>query len=90
MRWNEAVLVVTPLDAALPFLGERLRRGYARVRVALLLGVSLLGALGVLVQPLWVPILVAFMPLAVVAFDRPRALSGERTDGAAAATAPSA
>src|SRR6185436_5612294 len=27
VRWNEAVLVVTPLDAALPLLGPALRRG---------------------------------------------------------------
>jgi hypothetical protein len=59
-----------------------MRRRYAQVRVALLLGVSLLGAVGVLVQPLWVPILVAFMPLAVLAFDLPRVLFGARDPAA--------
>ncbi len=88
VRWNEAVLVVTPLDAALPLLREAWRRRYAQLRVALLLGVSLLGAIGVLVQPLWVPILVAFMPLAVIAFDLPRALFGPREGGAASSADP--
>ncbi len=37
LRWNENVFVFVPFDIALPFLGEQRRRGYARVRVAMLL-----------------------------------------------------
>jgi uncharacterized protein DUF4105 len=75
LRWNEAVLVFTPLDLALPFLGARRRQRYARVRVGLLVLASLLCAIGILHQPLWVPIVVAFMPLAILAFDLPRPMA---------------
>ncbi|MBA3460524.1 MAG: DUF4105 domain-containing protein [Deltaproteobacteria bacterium] len=68
MRWNEAVLVLVPFDLALPFLGETRRRKYARVRVMMLLAISALCAIGVLHQPLWIPILTAIVPLAVVGF----------------------
>lgn len=72
-EWNECILVLAPTDIALPFLRPRWRRGYARVRVAIMLLASMLAAVGVLVQPLWVPILVAFLPLAILAFDLPPA-----------------
>lgn len=71
LQWNECALAVIPLDIVLPFLRPRWRRGYARVRVAILLLASLLCAIGVLVQPLWVPILIAFLPLSIIAFDLP-------------------
>lgn len=71
LRWNENVFVFVPFDIALPFLGERRRRGYARVRLVMLLLVSLLDVIGVFHQPLWIPILTAFIPLAVIAFDWP-------------------
>lgn len=71
LQWNECALAVIPLDLVLPFLGPRKRRTYARGRVAILLLASLLCAIGVLVQPLWVPILVAFVPLSILAFDLP-------------------
>ena len=74
VRWNEAVFVVMPFDIALPFLGERKRRGYARIRVVMLLLVSLLDAIGVFHQPLWIPVLSVMMPMAIVAFDLPHAL----------------
>lgn len=77
IRWNEVLLVLMPFDLVLPFLGDARRRRYAQLRVAGLLLVSLLCAIGVLAQPLWVPILVAFMPLAVLAFDLPRVLFGD-------------
>jgi hypothetical protein len=70
VRWNEAVLVMVPFDLALPFLGETRRRKYARVRVVMLLAISALCAIGILHQPLWVPILTAIVPLAVVGFWR--------------------
>lgn len=68
VRWNEVVFVLMPLDVVLPFLGaERLRR-YARVRVIGLVLVSLLCAIGIFHQPLWIPILTAFVPLGLLAF----------------------
>lgn len=79
LRWNEAVFVLMPFDLALPFLAPGWRRRYARIRVVGLLLVSALVALGVLHQPLWIPILTAIMPLAIIAF-------GDRsTTGAGAA-----
>lgn len=71
LQWNECALAVIPTDIVLPFLRPAWRRGYARVRVAVMVLASLLCAVGVLVQPLWVPILVAFIPLSIIAFDLP-------------------
>ena len=72
VRWNEAVFVFVPFDAVLPFLRPERRRRYALLRLAMVTIVSLLGALGVLHQPLGVPILTAFMPLAIIALVRAR------------------
>jgi hypothetical protein len=74
VRWNEVVLVLMPLDLALPFLGPTKRRSYSRVRVAGLMLVSLLAAVGVFHQPLWIPVLAAFVPHAILAFDLPHGL----------------
>jgi hypothetical protein len=74
VRWNEVALVLVPLDFALPFLGPARRRAYSRVRVAGLMGVSMLAAVGVFHQPLWIPILAAFVPHAILAFDLPHGL----------------
>lgn len=63
LRVNEACLLFWPSDVALPFLSPRRRMLYARVRVGAIVLVSLLAAVGILVQPLWLPILVAFVPL---------------------------
>jgi hypothetical protein len=70
VRWNENVLVFVPLDIVLPFLSLARRRRYARVRVAGLLLASALCAIGLLHQPLWIPILSALLPLAIIAFDQ--------------------
>lgn len=72
LQWNECGLAVIPTDIVLPFLGPSKRRIYARARLAILLVSSLLCAAGVLVQPLWIPILIAFLPLSILAFDLPR------------------
>ena len=72
LRWNEAVLVLTPVDAVLPWLSNSRRRRYTQVRVLGLLLVSSLCALGILHQPLWIPILTAVMPLTLIAFPRRR------------------
>jgi hypothetical protein len=74
LRWNEAVFVFMPLDLALVVVGPVRRRQYARVRVAVLALVSLLLAVGVFRQPLWIPIIVAFIPMIIVA--RPTAIGG--------------
>ncbi|HUJ58030.1 MAG TPA: DUF4105 domain-containing protein [Kofleriaceae bacterium] len=71
VRWNEAVFVLMPLDVVLPLLRPARRRTYARVRVIGLALVSALVAIGIFHQPLWIPILSAFMPLAIVAFSEP-------------------
>ena len=68
VRWNENVLVLVPFDAVLPFLSEAKRRRYAQLRCAQLAFVSALRGVGVLVQPLWVPVLTAFVPLFIIAF----------------------
>ena len=68
LRWNEAVLVLVPLDLALPLFSVTGRRRYARIRIACLLAVSALAAIGVLHQPLFVPISWALVPLAIIAF----------------------
>jgi hypothetical protein len=74
VRWNEAVLVLVPFDVVLPLLGADRRRRYARARVIGLLAVSALTAIGVFHQPLWIPILTAIMPLAIIAFELPHPL----------------
>ena len=70
VRWNENLFVLVPLDIVLPFLAVERRRRYARVRVAGLFFVSALCAVGLLHQPLWIPILSALLPLSVIAFDQ--------------------
>ena len=72
VRWNEAVFVLTPFDLALPFLPAVRRSRYAQVRCAILALVSLFCVAGIFRQPLWIPILTAFMPLAILALDARR------------------
>ena len=62
LRWNEALLVFWPSDAALPFFPVRMVRGYARIRILSVVVVSALAAVGLLRQPLFAPLL---LPLAV-------------------------
>jgi hypothetical protein len=75
VRYNEALLVVMPFDIVLPFLAAERRRRYALVRIGLLALVSLLAAIGVFQQPLWVLILVVFVPMAIIALDLPHGLA---------------
>ena len=70
LRWNEAVFLYTPFDLALPILDERTRRRYAQIRLAMVVGVSLLRAVGVFRQPLWVPIVIAFVIFGLCALER--------------------
>jgi hypothetical protein len=82
LRWNEALLLFVPVDVVLLFLGTASRQRYARFRIAMVAAVSLLAAVGVFRQPLWVPVLVAFVPLALLAFDWPRRRTATATAAA--------
>jgi hypothetical protein len=68
LHWNEVLFVLVPLDVMIPWLSPERRVRYAQLRVLGLLLVSALCAIGVLHQPLWVPILTAIMPMALIAF----------------------
>ncbi|MEM9491572.1 MAG: DUF4105 domain-containing protein, partial [Myxococcota bacterium] len=57
LRYNEILLVYLPFDIVLPFLRSDRRQHYARIRIIGLILVSLLAAIGVFNQPLWIPIL---------------------------------
>jgi hypothetical protein len=81
-RWNEALFVFVPFDVAIPFLGERRRRIYARVRLTMVLLASLLCAVGLFRQPMWVPLLTAFLPFAILSFDLPWMKSRKRDEAA--------
>jgi hypothetical protein len=72
VRWNEAMFLFVPTDVVLPFLSGRRRQRYAQVRLAMVVAVSLLCAVGILHQPLWIPALTAFLPLSLLAFDLPK------------------
>lgn len=65
IRQNEAVLVAVPLDLLLPWLSPAWRQRYARLRIIGLVIVAALSVVGVLHQPLWIPILLALLPLVV-------------------------
>ncbi|MFH2009842.1 MAG: DUF4105 domain-containing protein [bacterium] len=62
LRVNEALLVFWPSDLLLVILGPRRRQRYAWVRLGWLLLVALLLLSGVLIQPLWVPLLIPALP----------------------------
>lgn len=78
VRYNEAVCIAMPLDIVLPFLGAEQRRRYALARLAGLVLISLLAALGVFHQPLWVLIAGVFLAMAAVALDLPLGLAPRR------------
>lgn len=69
LRWNEALLLYVPTDLAVPFLSDRRQRLYARVRLGMIVTVSLLRAVGLFRQPLWIPIVIAFAVFALIAID---------------------
>jgi hypothetical protein len=70
IRWNEAVFLYVPFDVVLLFLKPAWRTKYARVRLGMIVFISLLCAVGLFRQPLWVPILAIFMPMALLAFPQ--------------------
>ena len=70
LRWNEVLLVFLPLDAALPFLPRLWRTRYAAARVAMLVLIALLLAVGLFRQPLWLVLLPPLLPMVLVALPR--------------------
>jgi len=78
VRWNEALFLYLPIDLALPFLGERRRTQYARVRLGMVIVVSLLRAVGLFRQPLWLPAVIVFVLFSLIAGDL-RTLIAKRT-----------
>jgi hypothetical protein len=71
VRYNEAVLVIMPIDLVLPLLSLDWRRRYARIRIAGLAVFALLAVIGVFHQPLWIEILAVALPMATIALDLP-------------------
>jgi hypothetical protein len=87
IRWNETCLVLLPLDVLVLVLPEARRRGYARVRIAMLAVLLVLQLVGVLTQPLTAELLWPAIPLAVVGFWPPRPSRVGQIDGEPAAGA---
>ncbi|KAB2907280.1 MAG: DUF4105 domain-containing protein [Kofleriaceae bacterium] len=81
LRWNEAIFLYVPFDVVLPFLGAVRRRQYARVRLGMFVVGSLLTALGVFLQPLWVPIVIGYALFGLIAFELPNPPLAPRTPG---------
>jgi hypothetical protein len=67
LRWNEACLVVLPLDLLLVILPAAARRSYARGRLIMLGAILVLSIVGVLRQPLLALMVWPAIPLAVAA-----------------------
>lgn len=78
LRWNEAVFLYTPFDIVLPFLAVAARRRYARVRLGMVVVASLLRAVGIFRQPLWVPITIVFVIFGLCAAEQVPRLGGSR------------
>jgi hypothetical protein len=66
-RYNEILLLYVPTDIVMPWLSPERRARYARGRVAMILAASILLAIGVFVQPLWVPALAVIAPMLILA-----------------------
>lgn len=79
LRWNEAVLLYVPFDVVMPFLSSMRRRQYARVRLGMFVVASLLTAVGVFLQPLWVPIVIGYVLFGLIAFELPNPPLAART-----------
>jgi hypothetical protein len=65
VRWNEILLVWWPTDVLLPWLSAPRLRTYATIRAVGLGVVAVASLAGLLVQPLFAPMLVAALPLLV-------------------------
>ena len=84
LRWNEAFFLFVPFDFLLVVWKGKRRRRYAEIRAGMVVWVSLLRAVGIFRQPLWVPIVVAFVPHALIAWVEPL-LAPARRDAASRA-----
>lgn len=62
-RGNEMLLVFLPTDLALIGLGDRALRAYLTARLALLCAVALGAAVGLLIQPAWIPLALVALPV---------------------------
>jgi len=71
LRWNEAIFLFVPFDVLLPILKGASRRRYAQIRAGMIVWSSLLCAVGIFKQPLWIPIACAFVPHALIAWIEP-------------------
>jgi hypothetical protein len=78
LRWNEAIFLYVPFDIVLPFLGTVRRRQYARIRLGMVVVVSLLRSVGLFLQPLWIPIVIGFAIFGLIAFELPDPPLGRR------------
>jgi hypothetical protein len=88
VRWNEVLLVFMPWDLVLVLGRPDLRRRYARGRAAELVLVSLLRAVGLLRQPLWMLVPVPLAVMLLVATSRRAAASVPAPAAAPEAAAP--
>jgi hypothetical protein len=89
LRWNEAIFLFVPFDLVLPILRGEPRRKYAQIRAGMVVWASIFCAVGIFKQPLWIPILCAFVPHALVAWIEPMlAASRARPKDTALAPAP--
>jgi hypothetical protein len=71
LRWNEAIFLFMPFDVLLPILKGEPRRKYAQIRAGMVVWASILCAVGIFRQPLWNPIVCAFVPHALIAWIEP-------------------
>jgi hypothetical protein len=72
LRWNEACLVLLPLDIVLPFLSAPRRRAYARGRLVMLAVIFALWLVHIIKAPMLAPMLWPAIPLAVAGLWPPR------------------
>ena len=71
LRWNEAIFLFMPFDVLLPILRGEARRKFAQIRAGMVVWASIFCAVGIFKQPLWIPIICAFVPHALVAWIEP-------------------
>jgi hypothetical protein len=86
LRWNEACLVLLPLDVLVLVLSPVARRRYAQVRLAMLAAIALLLAVGAMTQPLVAVLLWPAIPLAVVGLWPERPIARDTGIGRRGAT----
>jgi hypothetical protein len=72
LRWNEACLVLFPLDILLPFLSAPRRRRYARARLVMLVLLFVLWLVHIIKAPMLAPMLWPVIPMAVAGLWPPR------------------